>query len=220
MKPYHHEQGVTLIETMIALLIAMIGIFGLGNLVFQASATNKNQGTETTRGVVYAQDKMEKLLSLGAYKLPGASTPNYTDCNNDPAGATPPPAYCNSSNINDSGWATGLWHGGYVAPTSAQLVFACGSLPSASQGYIDYLDINGVQLPQSGTPPVPTPGACSSVPMTSVAYVRQWQITDLTPTGTGPVIKQVTVAVFSLAAINAAGGKPVVLLSSYLENPN
>ncbi len=55
MKPLRDDRGVSLPETMIAVLIALIGVFGLGSLVFQATATNKNQGTETTRATIYAQ---------------------------------------------------------------------------------------------------------------------------------------------------------------------
>ena len=58
------EGGVTLIETLIAVLIAVVGVVSVGGLIFQATVTKKNQGTEVTRATIYAQDKMEKLLSL------------------------------------------------------------------------------------------------------------------------------------------------------------
>jgi len=216
MKARENDWGMTLIETMIAVLIAMVGIFGLGTLVFQATAINKNQGSETTRSVVYAQDKMEKLLSLAAYQIPGSGTPNFTDCTN----AASMPAVCNTTNINDVGWTKGLLAGGSISIPPAPLPFACADLTASQPGYIDYLDINGIQLAQAGTPPVPTPGACGSVPMNKLAYVRQWQITDVTTPGTGPAIKQITVAVYSLSAIAANGGRAVVILTSYIESQN
>ena len=81
---------------------------------------------------------------------------------------------------------------------------------------MDYLDANGVQVT----------GACSTIAAAVPAYIRQWQVVDLTsattpaaPTG-GPVAKQITVAVYSQVAVNAAGGKPVVVLTSLLSNPN
>jgi len=217
---------------MIAVLIAMIAIFGLGSLVFQATAVNKNQGTETTRAVIYAQDKMEKLLSLAAYNpiLPfgangcpttvpsGMATASFCDCNLSVT--TPQPSVCNTTNITDSGWTTGLFAGGGVTVPPATLVYACGSIGASQEGYIDYLDINGVQLPQTGTPPAATPGACSSIPMSQVAYVRQWQIANVTTPGTGPAVKQITVAVYSLTAVAANGGRPIVILTSYVESPN
>jgi len=237
MKTTHANRGVTLIETMIAVLIAMVAIFGLGNLVFQATAVNKNQGSETTRAVIYAQDKMEKLLSLAAYSPSGvpispsssATTPTFVDCTQPVS--TPQPTVCNTTNINDPGWGAGLLAGGGVAVpvvvsgaiTMPVVVYACGSISSSQQGYIDYLDINGIQLPQSGTPPVATPGSCNSAFANAAdmpAYIRQWQITDLTTPGTGPTCKQIVVAVYSLTAVAANGGKPIVILTSYVESPN
>ena len=79
----------------------------------------------------------------------------------------------------------------------------------ASVGYVDYLDINGNQL---------TATSCSGL-ATPTAYIRMWQITDVGATG-GPALKQITVAVWSQAAISQGGRKPVVLLTSYMSNPN
>ena len=36
------ENGVTLIETLIAVLIAVVGVFSVGGLIFQGTVTNKN----------------------------------------------------------------------------------------------------------------------------------------------------------------------------------
>ena len=206
MKPLDDDRGVTLVETMIAVLIALIGVFGLGSLVFQATATNKNQGTETTRATIYSQDKMEKLLSIGT--LASVSTTNFTSCTQT-AGSQA--AGCNTTGITDSGWTQGLLGGGQLGP----LQIACPT-SGASVGYVDYLDANGVQVA----------GACSAMAAASPAYIRQWEVVDLTssttpPAFTGlPVAKRITVAVYSQVAVNAAGGKPVVVLTSLLSNPN
>src|SRR5439155_20816636 len=56
--------GVSLIETMIAVFIALIGVFSLGQVVFLSMVQDKNQGSEVTRSTIYAQVKMEKILSL------------------------------------------------------------------------------------------------------------------------------------------------------------
>src|SRR5947209_19345191 len=56
--------GVSLIETMIAVFIALIGVFSLGQVVFLSMVQDKNQGSEVTRATIYAEDKMEKLMSL------------------------------------------------------------------------------------------------------------------------------------------------------------
>jgi hypothetical protein len=49
--------------------------------------------------------------------------------------------------------------------------------------------------------------------------VRMWQIADVASTG-GPALKQISVAVYSQAAVNAGSGKPIVVLTSLLSNPN
>ncbi|MGA8184825.1 MAG: hypothetical protein WB819_14425 [Terriglobia bacterium] len=190
------ENGVTLIETMIAVLIAVVGVFSVGALIFQGTVTNKNQGTEVTRATIYAQDKMEKLLSL-----------NFTSCTQS---ASSQPSSCNTTNINATGWTDGLLAGGAIGPS----VQATCPSSGASVGYIDFLDSNGIQLPGSS-------GAtnCSAITSSDIAYVRMWQISDVASTG-GPPLKQVSVAVYSRSAVNTSSGKPVVVLSSLLSNPN
>jgi len=190
------ENGVTLIETMIAVLIAVVGVFSVGALIFQGTVTNKNQGTEVTRATIYAQDKMEKLLSL-----------NFTSCTQS---ASSQSSSCNTTNINATGWTDGLLAGGAIGPS----VQATCPSSGASVGYIDFLDSNGIQLPGSS-------GAtnCSAITSSDIAYVRMWQISDVASTG-GPPLKQVSVAVYSRSAVNTSSGKPVVVLGSLLSDPN
>jgi Tfp pilus assembly protein PilV len=211
-----NDRGVTLVETMIAVLVALIGVFGLGTLIFQATVTNKNQGTEVTRATIYAQDKMELLLSEGAAGPNTASlaTPvaNFCTCTQSctppPANLASPPAACNSSGIATAAWNTGLVAGG--VPVNGAMVTACPTV-GASIGYVDFLDINGNQL--SGA-------SCAAIDFNGAAYVRMWQISDVAATG-GPALKQVTVGVWSQAALNTTGApKPVVVLTSYMSNPN
>jgi len=191
MRAFNCDRGVTLAETMIAVLIALIGVFSLGSVIFQSTATSKNQGTEVTRATIYAQDKTEKLLSL-----------DFTSCTQS---ASSQPATCNSTGIAATGWTQGLLAGGALSPVQT----TCPT-SGASVGYVDYLDPNGIQL--AGT-------SCAAVSGTAPAYIREWQITDLASTG-GPAIKNVTVAVYSQNAIGAVGGKPIVILTSLLSNPN
>lgn len=191
MRAFNRERGVTLAETMIAILIALLGVFSLGSVIFQSTATSKNQGTEVTRATIYAQDKTEKLLSL-----------NFSDCTQS---ASSQPATCNTTGITATGWTQGLLAGGALSPVQT----TCPT-SGASVGYVDYLDPNGIQL--AGT-------SCAVVSGAVPAYIREWQITDLASTG-GPAIKNVTVAVYSQNAIGAVGGKPIVILTSLLSNPN
>ncbi len=195
MKARAGERGVSLIETLIAVLIAVIGLFSVGGLIFQGTVTNKNQGTEVTRATIYAQDKMEKLLSL-----------DFGNCS-EPASSQP--SSCNTTDIDATGWTQGIVAGGAVGPLQA----TCPT-SGASLGYVDFLDSNGIQLP-GATPAT----SCSAVAPSNIAYVRMWQVTDLSSTG-GPPIKQISVAVYARSAMNTGSGKPVVLLTSLLSNPN
>jgi Tfp pilus assembly protein PilV len=190
------ESGITLIETLIALLIAVVGLFSVGGLIFQGTVTNKNQGTEVTRATIYAQDKMEKLLSL-----------NFSSCTQ---AASAQPAGCNTTNIDATGWTDGLLAGGAIGPSIQATCPASGT----SVGYVDFLDSNGIQLPGSTAAT-----SCSAITSSDIAYVRMWEISDVAATD-GPALKQISVAVYSQSAVNTSYGKPVVVLSSLLSDPN
>jgi len=117
------EQGVSIVEAMIAVLISMFVMTALGGVVFQATAQNKNQGVELSRAAVYAQDKIETLMNL-----------DWSDCT-----LSTPLAGCNTTGYTASGWNQGLKAGG-------TLTFVTGCPTSgAAVGYIDYLDSNGNQ---------------------------------------------------------------------------
>ncbi len=196
---WHDDRGLSLIETMVAVLIALFAVFSLGAIIFTASVTGKNQGSEVTRATIYAQDKMEKLLSLGAQTQTPVNPPDFSSCTKP---ASSQPSQCNTTGITGSSWATGLLAGGSISATTP-------SCSSVSPGYADFLDVNGIQL---------TGGGCAS--FSNIAYIREWQITDLvSPTG-GPAMKQITVAVFALSAENPVGGQPIIVLTSVLSNPN
>jgi hypothetical protein len=198
MRVLSGDRGVTLAETMIAVLVALLGVFSLGSVIFQATATSKNQGTEVTRTTIYAQDKMERLLSLP-----------FATCNQ--AAASQPADPCNSTGISASGWTQGLLAGGQLSPLQA----TCPS-SGVSVGYVDYLDPNGIQL--AGT-------SCAAVSAGTAppAYVREWEIVDLVADVVGPPhiagLKRITVAVYSQNAVGAVGGKPIVTVTSLLSNP-
>lgn len=58
------ERGTTLIETMIAAVVLLIGIGGLLSLLTVAVSQDSGQGDIATRTAVCAQGKMEQLLAL------------------------------------------------------------------------------------------------------------------------------------------------------------
>ncbi len=208
MKGFHNDRGVTLVETMIAVLIALIGVFGLGSLVFQASATSKNQGTETTRAVIYAQDKIEGLLALASVPTV-AGQPDFATCIQ---AVSLQPAICNTSGVTSAAnWTTGLLAGGSITP----LQLSCPS-SGANVGYMDFLDSSGCQMDACASPAT---SLCGN-PSPTASYIRQWQIADSNTFGSNPALKQITVAVYSLSAVNTNGGKPVVVVTTQVSNPN
>ncbi len=205
--------GVSLIETLLAVTIAVIGAFGMGSVIYVATAATKNQGTETTRATIYAQDKVEKLLSLASVPVPGATTASFGNCiqSSSTQFALSPSDDCNTTGIDASGWSTGLLAGGAITP--AQL--SCPS-SGASLGYMDFLDASGNQL---------TGASCSAATGSGFSYVRMWQIADANPFGASPALKQITVAVYSLSVVNVtvpnpSGPSPKIILTSYVSDPN
>ena len=58
------QDGVTLIETIVATGILLVAMSGLVSVAFVATTTTENQGHLAARTTEYAQDKMEQLLAL------------------------------------------------------------------------------------------------------------------------------------------------------------
>src|SRR5689334_924997 len=58
------ESGTTLIETMIACSILVVGMAGVMGLTSMAMSITENQGHLGARTTEYAVDKMEQLLEL------------------------------------------------------------------------------------------------------------------------------------------------------------
>jgi hypothetical protein len=115
-------RGLSLIETMIAVLILLFGLVSVMSMFAVAVTQNANQGEFGTRTTEYAQDKMEQLLGLG-----------FTDSATNTA-VYPPAA------TGGTGLGASLSAGGTV-----------GSVNTASPttGYVDYLDFRGNLLSSS-----------------------------------------------------------------------
>lgn len=58
------ERGMSLLETVVAASIMLIGIGGMMALFAVVAASNMGQGTQASRCTEYAQDKMEQLMAL------------------------------------------------------------------------------------------------------------------------------------------------------------
>ena len=206
MKTRSEEHGVSLIETMLATLVAIIAVLAICSTIFVATVNTKNQGTETTRAAIYAQDKVEKLLSLASVPASG-TTASFENCTQPTSTQQASYPDCNATGITASGWCTGLLASGSISPLQA-------SCPSSGSnvGYMDFLDANGNQL--AGT-------SCSvALASKTVGYIRQWQIQDANTFGTTPALKQITVAVYSMLAVNTNNTRPIVIVSSYVSDPD
>lgn len=64
MKKRKNESGVSLMETMIAVVILMVLAAGMASSFGFCTGLNKNQGEVATRTIEMAQDKMEQLMAL------------------------------------------------------------------------------------------------------------------------------------------------------------
>ena len=111
------DRGVTLVETMIAILVAFIVMSSLGAVIFSSMVANKNQGTEVTRMTGLAQEKAEQLLRLG-----------FSDTST------------NTTLITDTGWSIGLTSNSLA--NLSQLA-SCPGAGTANVGYVDYLNSDG-----------------------------------------------------------------------------
>jgi hypothetical protein len=191
MRMPKNDRGTSLIETMFAVLISLLTISGLGGAVVQVTAITKDQGQEATRATIYAQDKMEALLAL-----------NFTNCTKT---SDVQPASCNTTGISAPGWTEGLLPGGDVDTLQNE----CPST-GLSVGYVDYLDFSGLSM---------TGSSCEDLASSEgqyAGYVRQWEISDVP--SSGPAMKRISVAVFSMNQIRSDRARPLVVLTSVLSN--
>ena len=112
----HNDSGLTLIETMIAMLILMVALVSLAQIFGVAMALNKNHGRDASKTTTFAHDKMEELNNL-------LFSPTAMDTTTDLTVNPPYPAVANH----------GLTVGGSIAPTAVVA------------NYVDYLDQNGAR---------------------------------------------------------------------------
>ena len=190
MRKRREETGTSLIETMFAVLISLVAIASLGSAIVQATVADKNQGGEVTRATIYAQDKIENLLSL-----------NFSTCTQT---STSQPVGCNTTGITASGWTQGLLSGGALTPPQLEC-----PVSGSTVGYVDFLDASGAQIIGDSCSVV---GTGAGIP----GYIRQWEVQDLA--SSGPALKQITVSVYAANGVNAGSGKPIVTLTSVLSN--
>lgn len=186
------EAGMTLIETMIALVILFIVAAGLMGLAVVATVTTENQGHLSARTAEYAQDKMEQLMSLA-----------YGDFQSDTISAN-----CVLYLVNP----TCLTGAAGLGPPNAVLGTVSGSLNfnAPVNNYVDYLDAQGNPLGGGVAPPA------------TWFYQRVWTITILAETAPGnSTLKQITVSCRTRFQVGTQKSANVLAstLTSFKTNP-
>jgi prepilin-type N-terminal cleavage/methylation domain-containing protein len=173
------EQGFTLLESLIACAIFLIGISGIMGMITIASVMNAGQGNLATRSTEYAASKMEQLMAL-----------SFTDSVSDTRFL--PTATSGGSGLGAGTTASTTYPSGgnLVAPSFTHTGIA---VTCADTNYCDYI----VQGTNSIT--VSTGATGTAAPPAGAAYMRQWQI-QVDSTGN---IKTITVLVTSLQALGS-----------------
>jgi len=62
--PRSKESGITLVETLIAMLILLFGLLAMAHVLSFGTIASKTLGRDSTKSTAYAHDKMEELLTL------------------------------------------------------------------------------------------------------------------------------------------------------------
>ena len=156
------QSGVTLIETMIAAIIMIIGVTGVMALFTVAISQNSGQGDIATRTAVYAQDKIEQLMAL-----------SFSD------GASDTTVYPTAA-------AGGTGLGGAMAGSAT-----VGGINPASPvaSYVDYLDAGAQQTTATGANymrqwTISTNAAGNLKTITVLTTVKKWNGKGLAPSAT------------------------------------
>ena len=156
------QRGVTLIETMIAAIVLVIGVVGVMGLFTVAISQSSGQGDIGTRTAVYAQDKLEQLMAL-----------SFND------GASDTTVYPTAS-------TGGAGLGGTMAASTT-----VGGITPASPvaSYVDYLDAGAQQTTATGANymrqwTISTNATANLKTITVLTTVKNWTGKGLAPSTT------------------------------------
>ncbi len=149
------ESGFSLVETLIATAILGVSLVALAELFGVAAKSNATSRTGTFAAIL-AEQKIEQLRAL-TWGFDSLGLP-LSDTTTDTAV---------SPELSTGG--TGL------APSPSN------TLQASTNGYVDYLDVNGVQLGGGSVAPAGT------------AYIRRWMVEPLPTNPNNTLIIQVLV---------------------------
>src|SRR5467141_2828398 len=172
------QAGLTLMETMVALVMLLIVTTGVMGLAGMAVSTTETQGHLAARTAEYAQDKMEQLLALKF-------------CDGDTSGTAGTDTTVFPAVV---GAGTGLAGCSDMTAGTAQ---GGGSLTTATNGYVDYLDASGNLVASTA----------------NWEYIRLWQIV-----AQGTNMKQISVLARASRAVGSNRALPqttVVALKTF-----
>lgn len=167
------ERGFSIIESLVACIIMIVGVSGLMALFAIAAAKNAGQGNQATRCTEYAQDKMEQLLAL-----------NFSDTNSQMVGSN---TICPTCTGYNSAYGFGL---GGTTVSSTPYGLAPATTSTAVVGYSDFVN---------SSDPTNADGISGSLTCTgctsNAQFMRTWQIVNTTAT-----TKTITVYVKALTS--------------------
>jgi prepilin-type N-terminal cleavage/methylation domain-containing protein len=156
------ESGFSLVEVIVASLVLSIGLIAIAQL-FAVSTKGNTAARANTFTVILAEQKMEQLRAL-TWGFDTVGLP-MSDLSTDTT-AVGTLAGCSAAG---SGAATGL------SPSPA------GTLSQNTDGWVDFLDVNGCDLGGGGTAPRGT------------TYIRRWSVEPLPTNPNNTLILQVLV---------------------------
>src|SRR5262249_52136198 len=156
------DRGFSLIEVLVATLVLSVGLISIAQL-FALSTKGNTAARANTFTVMLAQQKMEQLRAL-TWGFDTVGLP-VSDFSTDTP-AVGPLAGCTTS-------GTGAGPG--LSPSPA------GTLGQNTDGWVDYLDLNGCDLGGGGSAP------------TGTTYIRRWSVEPLPTNPNNTLILQVLV---------------------------
>lgn len=155
-------RGFSLVEVIVAMLVLSVGLISIAQL-FAVSTKGNTAARANTFTVMLAEQKMEELRAL-TWGFDTVGLP-VSDFSTDTANVGTL-AGCTTSG---TGVGTGL------SPSPS------GTLGQNTDGWVDYLDLNGCDLGGGGSPPQGT------------TYIRRWSVEPLPTNPNNTLILQVLV---------------------------